>query len=127
MAQPSAGTPDGTTRDCLQYYIVQVGDTCDKVDTAYDITLSELQFWNSALKADCSNLVLGEAYCVDGTQQPPLNDNSPKVRMARSAEMDALAVESKAKNVFEGGVPEGYPLLKAARLLSGAGIVKGEL
>lgn len=32
--------------------------------------MAQLQFWNPSLAADCSNLFLGEAYCVHGAQQP---------------------------------------------------------
>lgn len=42
------------------------GDYCGKIEAAYGITMAQLQLWNPSLLSDCSNLILGDAYCVDG-------------------------------------------------------------
>jgi LysM repeat protein len=49
-----------------QWYVVQSGDYCAKIESVYGITMAQLQQWNPDLKDDCSNLQLGDAYCVHG-------------------------------------------------------------
>ncbi|KAK6008144.1 hypothetical protein QM012_000047 [Aureobasidium pullulans] len=61
-----APTPSGTTENCLQWYVVQSGDYCAKIESAYAITMAQLQLWNPDLKDDCSNLQIDDAYCVQG-------------------------------------------------------------
>lgn len=51
-----------------QYYTVQSGDYCGKLESAFGITMPQLQLWNPDLKNDCSNLQLGNSYCVQGGQ-----------------------------------------------------------
>ncbi|TFK69174.1 hypothetical protein BDN72DRAFT_840792 [Pluteus cervinus] len=64
-------TPPGTTDECYQWYIVQPGDFCGLIESQFDITFAQLQFWNPSLNSDCSNLLADEAYCVNGVDQPP--------------------------------------------------------
>ncbi|KAL1961764.1 hypothetical protein VTN77DRAFT_1090 [Rasamsonia byssochlamydoides] len=45
----------GTTTDC------GVGIRC-----SYDITFAQLQAWNPSINLGCTNLQIGEAYCVNG-------------------------------------------------------------
>jgi LysM repeat protein len=79
-----APTPTGTTENCLQvsratylrldvllanfsqWYVVKSGDYCAKIESAYAITMAQLQLWNPDLKDDCSNLQIDDAYCVQG-------------------------------------------------------------
>ncbi|KAH7925017.1 hypothetical protein BV22DRAFT_1129366 [Leucogyrophana mollusca] len=66
---PSAATPtnvaSGTiTTDCTAYYTVVSGDTCDLVEAKNGITAAQFLAWNPEINADCTNLELGEAYCV---------------------------------------------------------------
>ncbi|TKX23426.1 LysM domain-containing protein 1 [Elsinoe australis] len=65
---PAAPIPTGTTSQCCQYYTVQSGDYCGKIEASFAITMAQLQLWNPDIKDDCSNLQLGVAYCVDGQQ-----------------------------------------------------------
>jgi LysM repeat protein len=58
-------TPDGSTDDCYQWYVVQPGDFCALIESSYGITFTQLQMWNPDLTNDCSNLLAGEAYCVN--------------------------------------------------------------
>ncbi|GIC92923.1 uncharacterized protein Aud_009401 [Aspergillus udagawae] len=61
-----APTPSGTTANCYEWYVVQSGDYCAKIESVYGITMAQLRQWNPDLKNDCSNLQLGDAYCVHG-------------------------------------------------------------
>ncbi|RHZ48397.1 uncharacterized protein CDV56_102294 [Aspergillus thermomutatus] len=49
-----APTPSGTTANCYE------------IESVYGITMAQLQQWNPDLKDDCSNLQLGDAYCIHG-------------------------------------------------------------
>ena len=61
-----APTPSGTTAKCYKYHTVVSGDYCSLIESEYGITMAQLVAWNTDLKDDCSNLLLGEAYCVQG-------------------------------------------------------------
>ncbi|KAK4932066.1 hypothetical protein LTR66_015998 [Elasticomyces elasticus] len=55
---------DGSNHNCSLWYTVQEGDTCAKVSIAQSISLSDFYFLNPEIDANCTNLELGEAYCV---------------------------------------------------------------
>ncbi|KZV98835.1 hypothetical protein EXIGLDRAFT_273250 [Exidia glandulosa HHB12029] len=61
------------TMGCTEYYTVQSGDSCSKIDTTYSISLTEFLSWNPEVNAQCTNIQLGLAYCVAG----PLPTSSP--------------------------------------------------
>lgn len=128
-------TPSGTTSNCYEYYTIQSGDYCGKVGDLFDISMVQLQYWNPSLLADCSNLALGEAYCVHGTDQPP-TDNDPastapgakfkRGKLDGGGSRGAAAMPERTR-APEGGVPAGWPGLNAPRLQRGVGNTKGEL
>ncbi|KAJ6086049.1 LysM domain protein [Penicillium sp. IBT 16267x] len=61
-----AATVSGTTSDCYEWHVVVSGDYCALLESEYGITFAQLQDWNPNLNSACGNLVLGDAYCVDG-------------------------------------------------------------
>ncbi|PYH28141.1 LysM domain protein [Aspergillus neoniger CBS 115656] len=61
-----APTPSGTTSDCYEWYVIVSGDYCALLESKYGITFTQLLAWNSNLNSTCGNLILGDAYCVDG-------------------------------------------------------------
>ncbi|KAJ6503679.1 hypothetical protein C8R45DRAFT_973429 [Mycena sanguinolenta] len=63
---PPANIATGTLKNCTTYYTVASGDTCTAMDAKYDIALSDLLRWNTALTSACTTIQLGEAYCVAG-------------------------------------------------------------
>ncbi|RYP60326.1 hypothetical protein DL769_008158 [Monosporascus sp. CRB-8-3] len=66
VVPPPTSTPPGTTGECYEWYVIQSGDYCAKVQDQFGITFAQFQTWNPALADDCSNLLLGVAYCVNG-------------------------------------------------------------
>ncbi|KAJ2979136.1 hypothetical protein NQ176_g3432 [Zarea fungicola] len=65
--QPApAPTPPGTTANCSKWHVIASGDGCPQIEQTFGITITQLVTWNPNLKADCTNLLLGEAYCVAG-------------------------------------------------------------
>ncbi|KAB5578705.1 hypothetical protein GE09DRAFT_1090733 [Coniochaeta sp. 2T2.1] len=52
------------TRACGGWYTVQTGDNCGKLSIAFSITLSDFFFLNPEVYTNCTNLLLGVAYCV---------------------------------------------------------------
>ena len=70
---PPGPTPTGTTGQCYKWHLIVSGDNCALLQATLGVTMTQLVAWNPNLKADCSNLLLGEAYCVQG---PPLPSSS---------------------------------------------------
>ena len=70
----------GTTGQCYTWHTVVAGDNCALLESSYDITFSQLQGWNPALSDSCSNLILGDAYCVKGAS---VNAKRELVRKSR--------------------------------------------
>ncbi|KAH9478590.1 LysM domain-containing protein [Psilocybe cubensis] len=66
IATPPGPTPSGSTPNCYQWHTIVSGDTCSVLEASFGITMAQLQTWNPQLNNDCTNLLLGEAYCVNG-------------------------------------------------------------
>ncbi|KAL8789409.1 MAG: hypothetical protein Q9213_001166 [Squamulea squamosa] len=64
MAVPT-NAMTGSNRDCGDWYTIIKGDTCGLVSVANYISLSDLYFLNPEINANCTNLDLGIAYCVE--------------------------------------------------------------
>ena len=131
IASAPTTTPSGTTAACYEYYTIVSGDYCGKVEDLFSITFGQLQYWNPSLLSDCSNLALGEAYCVNGVQQPAAgNTPAPATPAAKVKRLDVGGMEvgkaamPKRTSFPDGGVPRGWPGLGAPRLQMGAGIPK---
>ncbi|TFK33710.1 hypothetical protein BDQ12DRAFT_670041 [Crucibulum laeve] len=62
IATPPALTPTGSTSNCFEWHVVVSGDTCLLITTSFGITLAQFQTWNLQINAQCSNLLLGNAY-----------------------------------------------------------------
>uniref|UniRef100_A0A8H7XNW2 LysM domain-containing protein n=1 Tax=Psilocybe cubensis TaxID=181762 RepID=A0A8H7XNW2_PSICU len=52
------------TTECAQYYTVQNGDGCSSIESSFALTNSQFDQLNPGLASSCTNLVLGDAYCV---------------------------------------------------------------
>jgi LysM repeat protein len=71
VAPPINAYPNATAA-CAQYYTVQSGDGCSSIAAAFGLTSNQFSDLNPGLKTDCTNLILGEAYCVFPTY--PVSD-----------------------------------------------------
>lgn len=54
----------GAIQKCAQYYTVQSGDGCPSIENRFGLTNSQFDELNPGLASDCTNLILGLAYCV---------------------------------------------------------------
>lgn len=105
--QPApTATPPGTTDSCYEWHVVIDGDYCALIESEYDITMDQLQLWNPDLWANCSNLDLGEAYCVDGGLQATVTPTAKAKRSTPARLYDNRAVETGSQ---QGGLPVGWP------------------
>ena len=50
--------------NCKKCRLVKSGDTCDTIDKAQGISLSQFLKWNPYVNAKCDNLWLGSYVCV---------------------------------------------------------------
>jgi len=62
---PPGPTMAGTTNACKTWYQVISGDSCEKIDALFDITLAEIIMLNPWINSGCTNLQLVEV-CVGG-------------------------------------------------------------
>ncbi|KAK5652943.1 hypothetical protein OQA88_9422 [Cercophora sp. LCS_1] len=119
VVPPPASTPPGTTENCYQWYVIQSGDFCFKVQEQFGISFEQLQGWNPSLASDCSNLQLGVAYCVNGAasiaaratgafSEPHLEGVIARPRGA--------PVETGSPESDSGGVAMGWPGVNSPRL-----------
>ncbi|KAJ7154882.1 hypothetical protein C8R43DRAFT_1235156 [Mycena crocata] len=58
--------PNTDPSECGEWHVVVGGDTCNQLSLNYQISLADLYLLNPMLNANCTNLLLGFAYCVEG-------------------------------------------------------------
>ncbi|KAF2154796.1 carbohydrate-binding module family 50 protein [Myriangium duriaei CBS 260.36] len=112
-ASPAAPTPTGTTSQCCQYYTIQSGDYCGKVESSFGITMAQLMLWNPDLKSDCSNLQLGAAYCVSGSQAVATGGAVAKTDLTTATTKTAAAKSARA---LETPAPSGVLMQPFGRM-----------
>ena len=54
-------TPGGSTNSCCQWYVVQQGDTCLSIESAFNITFDQFQALNPSIDDLCYYLLVAEA------------------------------------------------------------------
>ncbi|KAJ6591335.1 hypothetical protein B0H10DRAFT_2233374 [Mycena sp. CBHHK59/15] len=64
---PSNVAPGTITAGCVKYYTVVSGDSCGKIETQFNVTDSLLHAMNPEINSGCTNIVPGEAYCVQSS------------------------------------------------------------
>ncbi|KAL5342008.1 hypothetical protein BJX70DRAFT_12018 [Aspergillus crustosus] len=55
---------NGSNTDCGGWYTVVEGDQCALISVQFSLSLEDFYFLNPEIDANCTNLWLGEAYCV---------------------------------------------------------------
>ncbi|KAF4957142.1 hypothetical protein FGADI_3362 [Fusarium gaditjirri] len=63
-APKSSNLANGTNTQCAQYHNVTKGDNCADVTLAAGISLKDFFFLNPNVNKDCTNLILGQSYCI---------------------------------------------------------------
>lgn len=96
--------------------MIQSGDFCARVQDQFGITFAQLQAWNPSLLSDCSNLALGEAYCVNGGTSTSKTSAGAISKVRR----DELPVQTGTP--VDGGVPYGWPGLQHVRAMKQVGV-----
>ncbi|KAF2228098.1 hypothetical protein BDZ85DRAFT_301033 [Elsinoe ampelina] len=62
-AKPTNAPPESNAR-CARWYTIQSGDNCADVSLKEEILLQDFLFLNPQIDSNCTNLLLGLAYCV---------------------------------------------------------------
>ena len=76
---PPSNVATGTiTTNCTGYHTIVTGDSCGSIETNYNITDTLFHSMNPELTSTCTNLVIGDAYCIGtsnttSTTGPPSN------------------------------------------------------
>ncbi|CAN9150812.1 unnamed protein product [Alternaria alternata] len=128
-------TPPGTISECYEWYVIQSGDYCGKVQDQFGITFAQLQAWNPALEDDCSNLLLDVAYCVNGgaiasgafaarlTPAPSSDNDDTRVSSLAPLQLRGpVQTRAPAAGDGSGGVPVGWPGVNSPRLRAQMGL-----
>lgn len=63
VAKPTNAPAESNSR-CARWYTIQDGDYCQSVAQSFNIVLKDFYFLNPEINANCTNLLLGLAYCV---------------------------------------------------------------
>ena len=63
---PPVNLATGSLNNCTSYYTVVSGDNCPAIETTFKIAAADFFRWNPEVSFDCSNILVGEAYCVGG-------------------------------------------------------------
>jgi LysM repeat protein len=88
---PPGPTPTGTTKQCYKWHTIVKDDNCALLQNTLGVTMAQLMAWNPDLKADCTNLILGDAYCVQG---PPLPSTSTTTTSSSSTTTKATTTST---------------------------------
>lgn len=64
-------TQSGIAPNCNKYVLRKSGILCYDMAKVAGISLDQLYAWNSALKSDCSGLIVGYAYCIGVSGSSP--------------------------------------------------------
>ncbi|CAK5269211.1 unnamed protein product [Mycena citricolor] len=107
---PPNVAPGTITQGCTQYYTIASGDGCASVESTFHLTFAQFQAMNPELNAQCTNLALGEAYCVassNSTSSGPPSNVAPGTITAGCTQFYTIAsgdgcasVESKFNLTF---------------------------
>ncbi|KAI6135985.1 hypothetical protein F5141DRAFT_1059250 [Pisolithus sp. B1] len=57
--------------DCQTTYVVQLGDTCNGISSAYGVNTTILYLNNPQINEDCSNIYIGEVLCTTSLVEVP--------------------------------------------------------
>ncbi|KAF5329714.1 hypothetical protein D9619_009152 [Psilocybe cf. subviscida] len=63
---PPANLASGSLNNCTSYYTIVSGDNCPAIETNFTIAASDFFRWNPEVNTACTNIAVGEAYCVKG-------------------------------------------------------------
>jgi hypothetical protein len=74
---PPSNVASGTIiAGCTQYYTVVSGDSCFTVETQFSLTFAQFVAMNPEIDSQCTNLDLGEAYCVASSNSTSTGSSS---------------------------------------------------
>ncbi|KAF4552682.1 LysM domain-containing protein 5 [Elsinoe fawcettii] len=62
---PPAPTSSGTVGSCFAWHVIESGDYCGLIEDQYGISDTQFRAWNPSIDANCYNILLGFAYCVN--------------------------------------------------------------
>jgi hypothetical protein len=85
---PSNAASGSAPSGCAKWYTIAANDNCGTVSTKYGITSAQFLALNPELNAQCTNLGLGQAYCV---QSPPSTTTTTSTTSTSSTSTSATS------------------------------------
>ena len=114
---PPGPTQTGTTGACYKWRVVVSGDTCFGLQQTEGVTMQQLVAWNANLKADCSNLELGIAYCIRGPAAAP--SSTTTTRPTTTTTTRSTSTASTTSSSTQTPTPTGIPCAFQYTVVSG--------
>lgn len=102
---PPGPTQTGTTGACYKWHVVVSGDTCFGLQQTEGVTMQQLVAWNANLKADCSNLESGIAYCIRGPAAPSSTTTTATTTTTTVRSTSTSTTPSSTQSTTPTGVP----------------------
>ncbi|PWN48362.1 hypothetical protein IE53DRAFT_200552 [Violaceomyces palustris] len=72
-----SGSSSGSDEGCTSTYKVVQDDTCQSIATSHALTVEQLLQLNSGIDADCTNLSVGQTYCMSNATIPGSSTSDP--------------------------------------------------
>lgn len=95
---PPAPTGPGTSNSCYRWHTVKSGDYWALIESTYGIAFEQLQAWNTGLDDTCSNLVLDQAYCVQGPSSATTTGGSGTATNTPTTTLAAVSTPTPIQN-----------------------------
>lgn len=86
---PTAASQNGTSPNCSGLYVMKSGEDCNTISNKSNITLAAFEAANPSINDNCTNLVVGTAYCVK-----TMNNTGTAVTTAVSTVHSTASAES---------------------------------
>ncbi|KAL2060599.1 hypothetical protein VTL71DRAFT_9240 [Oculimacula yallundae] len=100
-AKPSP-TQSGLTSNCVKFYQVMSGDTCQGIVDQYGtFTLSDFYGWNPAVQNDCSKLGAGYYVCVGVPGTPTFKPTSSSAATSAGPTPTQSGIVSNCKTYYK--------------------------
>ncbi|KAM3418798.1 hypothetical protein BST61_g4768 [Cercospora zeina] len=106
---PPGPIPRGGTTSCSQWYVVEEGDTCDKVATKMGSQAADLLTLNPTLNADCKSLIEGSAYCAASCDAQSTSDSTAALAPSAHTGTEIPNVHKYMSHHGNGSTKDGWP------------------
>ncbi|KAF9465228.1 hypothetical protein BDZ94DRAFT_1281595 [Collybia nuda] len=112
-ATPPPNIALNTTTSCAQFYTVQSGDGCPSIEAKFGIPATLFQSMNPSINSQCTNIIIGVAYCVfpDTPIDPPDSSALGEAYCVKSSNGTTTIPPNVAPGTITTGCTEYYTVV----------------